>query len=117
MVSLIKLVSYACIGVGIWFWFWGTLSLLNGRSVLFKLHTLSVGDTLGSILIIFGLLLRRPQDFPLLFLAIISLTVWNTMLGYVIAYSSTSDEYDQAIEETLIEASSAGSTGRSGGKE
>ncbi len=105
MISLIKLVSYICIAIGLVFWFWGTSSLLNDRSVLFKLHTLSVGDTLGSILIIFGLLLLRPREFPLLMLAIISLTVWNTMLGYVLAYSSTSDEKDVAIEETLIEQS------------
>lgn len=103
--NLTNLVSYLCIGIGIIFWFWGTSSLLNSRSVLFKLHTLSVGDTLGSILIIFGLLLRRPREFPLLILAIISLAIWNTMLGYVIAYSSTSNQQGLAIEETLIKES------------
>jgi multicomponent Na+:H+ antiporter subunit G len=58
--------------------------------VLFKLHNLSVSDTLGSIAIIFGLLLQRPREWPLLLLAILSLTLWNTMLGYVLAYCSSS---------------------------
>jgi multicomponent Na+:H+ antiporter subunit G len=81
--------SYGCIGLGLVFWFWGTSSLLSKRSVLFKLHNLSVSDTLGSIAIIFGLLFQRSREWPLLLLAILSLTLWNTMLGYVLAYCSS----------------------------
>jgi multicomponent Na+:H+ antiporter subunit G len=65
--------------------------LLSKRSVLFKLHNLSVSDTLGSMAIIFGLLLQRPREWPLLLLAILSLMLWNTMLGYVLAYCSSSN--------------------------
>lgn len=91
----ISIVSYTCIAVGIVFWFWGTAPLLGDRSVLFKLHTLSVSDTLGSMAIIFGLLLKIPREWPLLLLALIALALWNTMLGYVIAYCSTRREtYD-----------------------
>ena len=86
---MIDLLSYFCVGVGLIFWFWGTSSLLGGRSVLFKLHNLTVSDTLGSIAIIFGLLLQRPREFPLLLLAILSLMLWNTMLGYVLANCSS----------------------------
>ncbi|MEB3828311.1 monovalent cation/H(+) antiporter subunit G [Phormidium sp. CCY1219] len=85
---MIELLSYACIGLGIFFWFWGTYPLLGERSVLFKLHSLSVGDTLGSMAIAIGLLLRIPNEWPLLILAIISLAIWNTILGYVLAYCS-----------------------------
>jgi multicomponent Na+:H+ antiporter subunit G len=92
---MINFLSYFCIGVGIVFWFWGTLPLLGKRSVLFKLHTLSVSDTLGSIAIVFGLFLRLPSEAPLLLLAILSLAIWNTMLGYVLAYCSSSEgNYD-----------------------
>ena len=52
----INIVSYFFIGIGIFFWFWGTFPLMGKRAVLYKLHTLSVADTLGSILIVFGLL-------------------------------------------------------------
>ncbi|MGB3207538.1 MAG: monovalent cation/H(+) antiporter subunit G [Crinalium sp.] len=88
---MINILSYTCISVGIFFWFWGTSHLLGKRSVLFKLHSLSVADTLGSIAIIFGLLLKIPRESPLLILAIISLAIWNTMLGYVLAYCSSSE--------------------------
>jgi multicomponent Na+:H+ antiporter subunit G len=74
------------ITIGLVFWFWGTSAILSSRSVLFKLHSLSVSDTLGSILILVGLLFQRPREFPLLLLAILSLALWNTMLGYVLAY-------------------------------
>jgi multicomponent Na+:H+ antiporter subunit G len=87
---MIDVLSYGCIILGLIFWFWGTTWLLSNRSVLFKLHNLSVSDTLGSIAIIFGLLLRRPREIPLLLLAILSLALWNTMLGYVLAYCSSS---------------------------
>lgn len=87
---MIQLLSYFCIGVGLIFWFWGTSSLLTRRSVLFKLHNLSVSDTLGSISIITGLLLLRPREWPLLLLAILSMALWNTMLGYVLAHCSSS---------------------------
>lgn len=89
---MIDVLSYTCIGVGILFWFWGTSHLIGKRSVLFKLHSLSVSDTLGSIAIIVGLLLKRPNEWPLLILAIICLAMWNTMLGYVLAYCSNSGE-------------------------
>lgn len=87
---MIDVASYLCIGFGIVFWFWGTFPLIGDRSVLFKLHSLSVADTLGSMSIIFGLLLKIPREWPLLILALISLAIWNTVLGYVLAYCSSS---------------------------
>ncbi|MDR9405344.1 MAG: monovalent cation/H(+) antiporter subunit G [Halothece sp. Uz-M2-17] len=88
---MINLLSYSLILMGIIFWFWGTFPLIGNRSVLFKLHSLSVADTLGSMSIVIGLLLKIPEEWPLLLLAIISLAIWNTVLGYVLAYCS-SDE-------------------------
>jgi len=88
---VIESVSTACIVIGIFFWFWGTYPLLGSRSVLFKLHSLSVADTLGSMAIIFGLLLKIPSEWSLLVLALISLAIWNTVLGYVLAYCSETD--------------------------
>ncbi|MBD2691144.1 monovalent cation/H(+) antiporter subunit G [Anabaena catenula] len=88
---MITIISYTLIGIGIFFWFWGTSHLVSDRSVLFKLHGLSVTDTLGSMLIIVGLLMKIPSEWPLLILGLISLAIWNTMLGYVIAYCSTQE--------------------------
>ncbi len=86
---MIEHLSYICMGVGLIFMTWGTSYLLSQRSVLYKLHTLSVADTLGAMLIIVGLLLKIPDTWPWLVLAIISLAIWNTMLGYVLAYCSS----------------------------
>lgn len=86
---MLDVISYTCIGIGIVFWFWGTFPLLGKRSVLFKLHSLSVADTLGSMSIVVGLLIKIPNEWPLLILAIICLGIWNTVLGYVLAYCST----------------------------
>ncbi|MEA5421317.1 monovalent cation/H(+) antiporter subunit G [Spirulina sp. CCNP1310] len=86
--------SYSLMILGLIFWFWGTLPLVGDRSVLFKLHSLSVSDTLGSMSMIAGLLLKIPREWPLLILALISLAIWNTVLGYVLAYCSYRDEAD-----------------------
>ncbi|MEL7521936.1 MAG: monovalent cation/H(+) antiporter subunit G [Cyanobacteria bacterium J06634_5] len=86
---MIDLLSSVCFGVGIVFWFWGTWPLIGHRSVLFKLHSLSVSDTLGSMAIIVGLLPRQPREWPLLLFALISLAIWNTVLGYVLAYCAS----------------------------
>ncbi len=87
---MINALSYFLMSVGLVFWLWGTWPLLGQRSVLFKLHTLSVSDTLGSMSMILGLLLKIPREWPLLVLALISLAIWNTVLGYVLAYCSSS---------------------------
>ena len=86
---MINTLSNICFAIGIVFWFWGTWPLLGNRSVLFKLHSLSVSDTLGSMAMIVGLLLLQPQEWPLLLLALISLAIWNTVLGYVLAYCAS----------------------------
>ncbi|MHC0065829.1 monovalent cation/H(+) antiporter subunit G [Nostoc sp. UIC 10890] len=88
---MIDFLGYICICLGLFFWFWGTFPLLGKRSLLFKLHSLSVADTLGSMSIIIGLLLKIPSEWPLLILALISLAIWNTVLGYVLAYCSSSE--------------------------
>ena len=86
---IMNFLSLFCVGVGVIFWVWGSWPLLGDRSVLFKLHALSVSDTLGSMAIVIGLLFQIPREWPLLVLALISLCIWNTVLGYVLAYSST----------------------------
>lgn len=95
---MITFLSYCLIGIGIFFWLWGTPVLLRKRSVLFKLHNLSVADTLGSISIIFSLLLKRPRELPLLILAILSLALWNTMLGYVLAHCASNQNTDNGVK-------------------
>ncbi len=89
---MINFLTYFCLISGLIFWLWGTPVLLQKRSILYKLHNLSVADTLGSILIVIGLSFKNPSELPLLLLAIISLAIWNTMLGYVLAYSVTNQE-------------------------
>ncbi|MGD1849394.1 MAG: monovalent cation/H(+) antiporter subunit G [Cyanophyceae cyanobacterium] len=94
MDQLVNIVSNGCIGAGLVLWLWGTWPLVGPRSVLYKLHTLSMADTLGSVAIVVGLLLRIPSEWPLLVMALISLAIWNTILGYVLAYCSTEEPND-----------------------
>lgn len=89
---MIDFLSLVCIVVGIIFWFWGTWPLVGNRSVLFKLHSLSIADTLGSMSIVIGLLLQIPSEWSLLLLGIITLAIWNTVLGYVLAYCASGQE-------------------------
>jgi multicomponent Na+:H+ antiporter subunit G len=88
--ALARHLSLPLLTAGLLFWFWGTWPLLGSESYLRKLHKLSVADTLGSVLMLLGLLLRIPQQWPLLCLALLGLVVWNTIFGYVLASCSLS---------------------------
>jgi multicomponent Na+:H+ antiporter subunit G len=80
--------SLLLLSIGLLLWFWGSWPLLEGGSYLQRLHKLSVSDTLGSTLMLLGLLLRIPDQWPLLCLALLGLVVWNTIFGYVLARCS-----------------------------
>ncbi|MEO1003339.1 MAG: monovalent cation/H(+) antiporter subunit G [Cyanobacteria bacterium J06638_7] len=85
---LAQLVSALLLLLGLVFWFAGTWPLLGRASYLTKLHYLGISDTLGSALMLLGLLLRFQREWPLLVLALLSLVVWNTIFGYVLAACS-----------------------------
>jgi multicomponent Na+:H+ antiporter subunit G len=86
--SLTNLLSGLLLALGLLFWFAGSLPLLGRASYLTKLHYLGVADTLGSALMLLGLLLSFSSRWPLLLLALLSLVVWNTIFGYVLAACS-----------------------------
>ena len=80
-----SLVSYSILFIGLFFWTWGTFPILNREhSIFYKLHTLTVSDSVGSLLIILSLLIRVPQYWPLLFVAAVSLALWNTISSYIL---------------------------------
>ena len=81
-----NIISYALIIFGITLWFWGTIPILNRyHSLFYKLHTLTVSDTVGSIFIIIGLLIRNHEHWAILSIATISLILWNTFFSYLLA--------------------------------
>ena len=77
--------SLMLLGSGLLLWFWGSWPLLERRPLLARLHKLTVSDSLGSLLMLLGLLIRRPDWWPLYGLAMLGLMLWNTIFGYVIA--------------------------------
>ena len=85
-----ELLSLGLLGLGLAFWFAGTWPLLGRASFLTKLHYLGVADTLGSALMLLGLLLRFNREWPLLLLALLALLIWDTIFGYVLAACSQS---------------------------
>jgi multicomponent Na+:H+ antiporter subunit G len=97
---LLELLSDLLLVAGLVLWFAGTWPLLGRSSYLRKLHFLGIGDTLGSALMLLGLLLRLNREWPLLLLALISLVIWNTIFGYVLAScSQVSGGDDAPLEE------------------
>lgn len=83
--SLQIFISYLLVFLGVFFWLWGTIPILNKKnSLLYKLHTLTVADTVGSGLILISLIIRNPNYWPILSISIITLTLWNTIFGYLL---------------------------------
>ena len=86
---MLETTSTSIVFVGLFFWLWGTVPVLNRQhSVFYKLHTLTVADSVGSLLIIFALFLRAPQYWPLFLVTAISLSLWNTVLSYILGNTS-----------------------------
>ena len=84
--SVQLLSSNVLIIVGLILWFWGTAPLLNkSHNLLYKLHMLTVADTVGSVLIITGLLVYAPNQWPILAVVTISFVLWNTIFSYLFA--------------------------------
>lgn len=90
LVAAAEVLSLGLLGLGLLFWFAGTWPLLGRASFLTKLHYLGVADTLGSALMLLGLLLRFNREWPLLLLALLTLFIWDTIFGYVLAACSQS---------------------------
>ena len=86
--------AWGLIGVGILLWFWGTLPLLLRRSIFFDC-ALTVADTIGSLLIVSGLLLLRSREWPLLLLSLISLVLWNSTFSIVLSRLAADQATDQ----------------------
>ena len=86
---MLEIISTSIIFVGLLFWLWGTVPILNRQhSIFYKLHTLTVADSVGSLLIIFALFLRASQYWPLFLVTAISLSLWNTVLSYILGNTS-----------------------------
>ena len=82
---MLNLLSFAVLFVGLIFWLWGTLPIVNREhSIFYKLHTLTVSDSVGSLLILLALLIRAPQYWPIFVVTAISLSLWNTVFSYII---------------------------------
>jgi len=80
------LISNLLIAIGIVLWFWGTIPLSNkSHNLLYKLHMLTVSDTVGSVFIISGLLVYAPNQWPILVVVTISFVLWNTIFSYLLA--------------------------------
>ena len=83
---IIQVLSYSILALGLFFWLWGTLPILNNKhSIFYKLHALTVSDSVGSLLILFALFLISPNYWPLLLVTAISLSLWNTIFSYILA--------------------------------
>ena len=84
--------SYVLFTLGLLFWAWGTLPILNKQhKIFYKLHTLTVSDSVGSLLILFALFLRVPEYWPFLLVTAVTLSLWNTVFSYILANVSDSE--------------------------
>ena len=78
-------VGYSLVFVGLFLWFWGSLPLLNkSHQLMYKLHTLTVSDTVGSLIMVSGFLVLSPVHWPIFIVVTISLVLWNTIFSYLL---------------------------------
>ena len=86
-------ISLILICAGTVLWIWGSIPLImRNKHLLFRIHTLTVSDTLGSILIVLGLIVHSTSKWPLLFLGLLSIILWNATFSIVLSKSTFQSE-------------------------
>lgn len=80
-----KILSTAILYTGVFLWLFGTLYLFSKKAPVTKLHFLGISDTLGSFLIVLGLIVNYPEMWRLLTLVMVSAISWGPVLTHMIA--------------------------------
>ena len=70
---------------GTFLWLLGTWRLIRTRDFMVKLHFLGISDTLGSLLIMLGCLLKKPSASMYIVVGMGALVIWGTFLPHVMA--------------------------------
>ncbi|MDI3516917.1 MAG: multicomponent Na+:H+ antiporter subunit [Thermotogota bacterium] len=80
-----SVLSAAILYTGVFFWLFGTLYLFSKKAPVTKLHFLGISDTLGSFLIVLGLIAKSPEMWRPLTLVLVSAISWGPVLTHMIA--------------------------------
>lgn len=75
----------AFVSIGVLLWLWGSLRLAGKRSYLWKIHALGIADTIGTLFILTGALLRSFENWPHVLLAMGAVAFWGTAFSIVLA--------------------------------
>ena len=100
MTTVLITLSNIVIGIGVLFWFWSTVPHLTERTIFYRLHALTFGDTVGSGLIVIGLLLRLNREWPLLLISLFCLLLWNTTFSVVLSRAAATHPKTSTEEQT-----------------
>ena len=73
------------ISIGLFLWFWGGIRLAGKKSYLWKIHALGIADTIGTLFILAGCLVRTTKNWPHLILAMGSVVFWGSALSFLLA--------------------------------
>ena len=79
------ILSNVFVGIGVFLWFWGSLRLAGRRRYLWKIHALGIADTIGTLFILAGALLRSFENWPHVLLAMGAVAFWGTAFSFVLA--------------------------------
>ncbi len=79
------ILSSVFVGIGVFLWFWGSLHLAGKRSYLWKIHAMGIADTIGTLFILAGALLRSFGNWPHVLLAMGAVAFWGTAFSIVLA--------------------------------
>lgn len=71
-------------GLGVFLWFWGAFHLSGKKSYLWKIHALGAADTIGTLLILAGVLLYSTENWPHILLAMSAVAFWGTALSFIL---------------------------------
>lgn len=78
-------ISSILTGFGCLLMIWGTIYIMKPLPLIVKLHALGISDTLGTMLVVAGLMFRFPERIMSLGMAFLALLFWGPLITYLLA--------------------------------
>jgi len=91
------MIANTLIATGVFLWYWGALQLFHKNRYLWKIHALGIADTVGTLFILSGALLRHGGQWNHILLAMGSVIFWGAALAFVLARLGSGQETEERL--------------------
>lgn len=90
--------STVLIVIGLVLWLWGSVQLTGKRRFLWKIRALGAADTIGTLFILVGALIRSLENWSHVLLAMGAIIFWGTAFSFTLARLGCRQDNQESAE-------------------